>query len=248
MRSGAGRETGRVCDDGEKTFSFAREMSGDVSAFGFVAAGVCGGGGMAGGGFVSVFLFQYERRGAGADADVWGGCGAGALLTFLVFNPHKRLREIVSDCLIIGAVQAGALVYGLYTVYQEHPKLTVLYEYGTATALTHREVSAEPEWAALPDSAAHSSRVAGVAWTVFSQPHGKNTYQPPAKAAAVLAKADAAARRAMSPEEQAQLAQWEQSHGQVYVFAVIGKYTGAYVVLDRRFHYLTKIGEKEAGL
>ncbi|UOP04309.2 hypothetical protein [Conchiformibius kuhniae] len=172
----------------------------------------------------------------------------GPLLTFLVFNPHKRLREIVSDCLIIGAVQAGALVYGLYTVYQEHPKLTVLYEYGTATALTHREVSAEPEWAALPDSAAHSSRVAGVAWTVFSQPHGKNTYQPPAKAAAVLAKADAAARRAMSPEEQAQLAQWEQSHGQVYVFAVIGKYTGAYVVLDRRFHYLTKIGEKEAGL
>lgn len=172
----------------------------------------------------------------------------GPLLTFLVFNPYKKLREIVSDCVIIGAVQFAALGYGLHTVYQEHPTLTVLYEYGTATALTHREVQAEKNWANLPDSEQHSQRVAGVAWTVFSQQQGKDSYSPPPAAPAILAKADAAARQYMSPEEKAQLAQWERSHGPVYVFAVIGKYTGAYIVLDRRFHYLTKIGEKEAGL
>ena len=52
----------------------------------------------------------------------------GPLLTFLVFNPHKKIREIISDLVIIGLVQLAALGYGLHTVYQEHPKLVVMYQ------------------------------------------------------------------------------------------------------------------------
>ena len=65
----------------------------------------------------------------------------GPLLTFLVFNPHKKLREIISDLVIVGFVQLGALGYGVYTVYQEHPTLAVLYDNGLATVLPYREVA-----------------------------------------------------------------------------------------------------------
>ena len=36
----------------------------------------------------------------------------------------------------------------------------------------------------------------------------------------------------------------EKQHGKVFVLSVIGKYTGAYIILDKNLNYLTKIGEK----
>lgn len=167
----------------------------------------------------------------------------GPLLTFLVFNPHKPLREIVSDCVIIGLVQIGALSYGLYTVYQEHPKLVILYEYGTATALTKREVAADKTWSAV--NSQRSTDLAGVPLTVF---YRQNYIKPQNASAELLQKADRLAREAMSPTEIGQLKILERQHGGVYVFAVMGKYTGAFIVLDREFKYLDKIGEKEVGL
>ena len=61
----------------------------------------------------------------------------------------------------------------------------------------------------------------------------------------MFVKADQIARRAMKDSlEQAQLAKIEKQHGRVFVLSTMGKYTGAYIILDKNLNYLTKIGEK----
>ena len=45
----------------------------------------------------------------------------GPLLTFVIFNSKKRMRERLLDFSIIGALQLTALGYGLWTVYESRP-------------------------------------------------------------------------------------------------------------------------------
>ena len=45
----------------------------------------------------------------------------GPLITFTVFNPAKSRREKLLDFSVIGLLQLGALVYGLWTVAQARP-------------------------------------------------------------------------------------------------------------------------------
>lgn len=45
----------------------------------------------------------------------------GPLLTFIVFNPQKARRLIVLDLSIIGALQVGAMVWGIYAVHGQRP-------------------------------------------------------------------------------------------------------------------------------
>lgn len=169
----------------------------------------------------------------------------GPLLTFLVFNPAKKMREIVSDFVIIGLVQLGALIYGTQTLYQEHPKLLVIYEYGNATALTHREV--------LEDEMLRSAwkqaefEVAGVSAVLFmrnddNEPQFVNPLQQPI----LMEKADNLARVLVHKTNNTEnLQAFEAEHGKGVVLEAIGKYTGAYIILDKQnLSYLGKIGEK----
>lgn len=166
----------------------------------------------------------------------------GPLLTFLVFNPHKKIREIVSDLLVVGAVQLAALGYGTYTVYQEHPRLVVLYEQGFATALSYREVMEEPALQTLDLNPLKP--LAGVPLTINRAMEGKVQLVSLQNVATDLTQVDTTSRKAMQPEDLAQLHALEQQHGKAWVLAVMGKYTGAYIVVDKDFNYLDKIGER----
>ena len=169
----------------------------------------------------------------------------GPLITFLVFNPHKKRKEIISDLLIIAIIQFSALGYGFRTVYHERPWLTVVYDMGSSVVLNAREV-AEDEVLSKVDMS-KLSRLEGVAIASMGMKDGQQVYLNIHQTPDMFVKADQIARRAMKDsQEQAQLTAIEKQHGKVFVLSIMGKYTGAYIILDRNLNYLTKIGEKPA--
>ncbi len=50
----------------------------------------------------------------------------GPLITFLIFDLRKSRRAIVFDLITIATIQIGALVYGIYTTYDQRPLAIVL--------------------------------------------------------------------------------------------------------------------------
>lgn len=66
----------------------------------------------------------------------------GPLLTFVVFNPRKRLREKALDFTVIGLLQLGALGYGLWSVAQARP-VHLVYEYSRLAVVTAAQVPAD---------------------------------------------------------------------------------------------------------
>lgn len=169
----------------------------------------------------------------------------GPLITFLVFNPHKKRKEIISDLLIIAVIQFSALGYGFRTVYHERPWLTVVYDMGSSVVLNAREV-AEDEVLSKVDMS-KLSRLEGVAIASMGIKDGQQVYLNIKQTPEVFVKSDQIARRTMKDsQEQAQLTATEKQHGKVFVLSIMGKYTGAYIILDRNLNYLTKIGEKPA--
>ena len=73
----------------------------------------------------------------------------GPLLTFVVFNPRKRLREKVLDFTVIGLLQLGALGYGLWTVSQARP-VHLVYEYSRLAVVTAAQLADEQVQKAPP--------------------------------------------------------------------------------------------------
>lgn len=59
----------------------------------------------------------------------------GPALTFIIFNPRKRTKEIFIDLSIVALVQISALVWGGLTVYQQRPIAVVEWN-GTLRSLT----------------------------------------------------------------------------------------------------------------
>ena len=167
----------------------------------------------------------------------------GPFITFLVFNPHKKRKEIISDLLIIAIIQFSALGYGFRTVYHERPWLTVVYDMGSSVVLNAREV-AEDEVLSKVDMS-KLSRLEGVAIASMGMKDGQQVYLNIKQTPELFVKADQIARRAMKDsQEQVQLAAVEKQHGKVFVLSIMGKYTGAYIILDKNLNYLTIIGEK----
>ena len=156
----------------------------------------------------------------------------GPLITFLVFNPHKKRKEIISDLLIIAVIQFSALGYGFRTVYHERPWLTVVYDMGSSVVLNAREV-AEDEVLSKVDMS-KLSRLEGVAIASMGIKDGQQVYLNIKQTPEVFVKSDQIARRAMKDsQEQAQLTAIEKQHGKVFVLSIMGKYTGAYIILDK---------------
>ena len=167
----------------------------------------------------------------------------GPLLTFLVFNPHKKLREIISDLVIVGFVQLGALGYGVYTVYQEHPTLAVLYDNGLSTVLPYSEFG---EYIQLQEiDLAHVSALEKVPLIAYQIVDNKKQFNSINNVTQDLTTIDKLTRQSIrDADDLSALKHLEQQHGQVWVFAMMGKYTGAYIVVDKDLNYLGKIGEK----
>lgn len=52
----------------------------------------------------------------------------GPTLTFIIFNPRKSRKEILLDLSMIALIQFGALAWGGYTIYNQHPIAVVEWE------------------------------------------------------------------------------------------------------------------------
>lgn len=50
----------------------------------------------------------------------------GPFITFLIFDPRKKMREIIFDLGVIVVIQFGALAYGIYATYSQRPVAVVL--------------------------------------------------------------------------------------------------------------------------
>lgn len=167
----------------------------------------------------------------------------GPMLTFLVFNPQKKIKEIIGDLLFVGLVQIVALSYGLYTVYNEHPKLIAVYDMGSAIVLNAREVKEDAILRTVDLS--NLSKIEKIAVGGMIVRNGKQTYLNIHQAYDLMIKIDKIGRLDMKDEQdKMQLIKLEKQYGKVFVMSTVGKYTGAYIILDKNFNYIAKIGEK----
>ncbi len=168
----------------------------------------------------------------------------GPLLTFMVFNPGKRMREIVTDFCVIAVVQIAALSYGLHTVYMEHPKLVVVYDMGASIVMNYREVQEDEEMKKIDLSGI--TRVENMPFVGMIVKNGQTQYKDIKSLPDLIGHVDKIVRNEIAkiPEEKAELEVLEKQHGKIFVLSVAGKYKGAYVILDKDFNYIARIGEK----
>jgi hypothetical protein len=76
----------------------------------------------------------------------------GPLLTFVVFDLHKRKPVLLRDLGVIGVLQIAALIYGMQTVYLARP-VALVFEGNRFRVVTHVEVKEDEFKLALPDLA-----------------------------------------------------------------------------------------------
>lgn len=157
----------------------------------------------------------------------------GPLLSFFVYNPAKSKKEIITDFTIIGIVQLAALCYGLYTLYQEHPKALVIYPKSTSVVLNHREVK---ELGGIDNLSSHQ-KIAGIP-AVVNVGQG---YQSLEESRAIL---DNNKAFTIGYLDDGDRAYYDTLGNQPYLLAVMAKYNGAYFVLDQDFNLVQKFGEK----
>ncbi len=74
----------------------------------------------------------------------------GPLLTFAVYNVAKRRRQLVLDILVIAVLQAAALAYGLWTVFQARP-VYLVHEVDRFQVVTAADIDAVELKKALPE-------------------------------------------------------------------------------------------------
>lgn len=169
----------------------------------------------------------------------------GPLITLLVYHYAKPLREKISDFAIIGVIQIAALAYGLHTMYEEHPKMLIVYEYGNAITVTQREWK-EAGINAYPQTFEQTTDLGGVpmfAYTTDATTHHA-TYQ--AIDLAFLEKASANVQRDFHyAEDKNDFEALQKQHPQLYVLAVMGKYQGTYVALDSQMNLIAEFGRKD---
>lgn len=167
----------------------------------------------------------------------------GPLLTLLVYHHLKPLREKILDFAVVGAVQVAALVYGLHTMYEEHPKFLTYYQYGSAITVTQREWENITEPETLPNLT-DLGTLAGVPIAFYDPSKQPSPFVK--LTVTMLEQGDKVTRMEMSyQEDKDKLAALEQEHGKLYVFAILGKYQGAYVALDAQLNLIAVFGQRD---
>ena len=141
-------------------------------------------------------------------------------------------------------MQIAALSYGLHTVYMEHPKLVVVYDMGASIVMNYREVQEDEEMKKIDLSGI--TRVENMPFVGMIVKNGQTQYKDIKSLPDLIGHVDKIVRNeiAKMPEEKAELEALEKQHGKIFVLSVAGKYKGAYVILDKDFNYITRIGEK----
>lgn len=168
----------------------------------------------------------------------------GPLLTILVYHSMKPMKEKILDFSIIGAVQVAALVYGLWTMYLEHPRTLSFLDYGSITTVTQREFN--ERHIHYPENIQEFKKIAGVPVAILAQDSDNQGYIFQKITLSDLQKADASTRATMSyQEDKDTLATLEQQHGKLYVFGLMGKYQGIYVGLNEQMDLVATFGQKD---
>lgn len=168
----------------------------------------------------------------------------GPVLTLMIYNPKKSKREKILDFSTIGLVQLSALVYGIWTVFQEHPRLIMMYDMGTASTFSHRDVQNDENLRQLKDITTQWHGLPVVYFSPRTDSDEIDYLDLSKMDEKQLLEIEKIVRFSMNEEEKAQLAELEKTHGKLWAFAIMGKYTGAFLILDKDFQILTKIGEK----
>lgn len=165
----------------------------------------------------------------------------GPLLTFLVYNPAKPKKEIISDFVIIGAVQFGALIYGVYTLYQEKPSAVVIYPKSNASVIGYREL-ADFE---LGDLSAYG-KLGKLPVAIYNPSNKTRPYSILSTMPNAILDTDIITRKAISAnaDDAHALQDIESKYGKVYIIGLMAKYNGAYIALDENYAFVAKFGEK----
>ena len=167
----------------------------------------------------------------------------GPLLTFLIFNHHKKQREILTDFITIGIIQLSALVYGIHIIYQERPQLILMFTQGTATILNAREVAENPKLTSVLYQTQNT--IESIKVSLNLNESGQVIFLNPLTKPLILEQLTSTNRQFITqPDELKKLKAIESQHSQIYILSMMGKYTGAYIILDPELNYLGKIGEK----
>lgn len=66
----------------------------------------------------------------------------GPLLLFIIWNPKKQRRELITDTAIVAVIQLAALGYGIWTVYQIRP-VHIVFETDRLRMINAAEVDSE---------------------------------------------------------------------------------------------------------
>lgn len=166
----------------------------------------------------------------------------GPLLSFMVYNPNKSKKEMSTDFALIGLVQLAALVYGVYTLYQEHPKALLIYPDSTATVISQRELQDFPE---LQDLSKYQ-KIDGLPAPVLNKTSTKRKYLTLSQAKDLIVSTSETTRKfiAQDPKALESLNAIDSQYPSSYVIGVMAKYNGAYFVLDQNMNFLTKFAEK----
>lgn len=166
----------------------------------------------------------------------------GPLLSFMVYNPKKPKKEMVTDFSLIGLVQLVALCYGVYTLYQEHPKALLVYPDSTATVISQRELKDFPQ---LQDLSKYQ-KIDGLPAPVLSRSSVKPKYLTLSQAHDIMISTDIATRRFIAQDANTlrSLHEVDTQYQSPYIIGVMAKYNGAYFALDKDMNFLTKFGEK----
>ena len=171
----------------------------------------------------------------------------GPVLTLMIYNPSKGKREKILDFSTIGAVQLSALLYGLWTVYIEHPKAIMMYDMGTAAVFNYQDLKTDEKWQQIDEVNTKWHGLPVVYYHYLPEKDDVEYVDLAKMDKEILLEVEKTVRFSMNEKEKEQLAELEKTHGKLWAFAIMGKYRGAFLILDKDFQIIAKIGEKPVG-
>lgn len=170
----------------------------------------------------------------------------GPLLTLLVYHPMKPMREKILDFVVIALVQIAALGYGLYALYQEHPRMLMYHTYGNAVVVTQYNWDTHRDQ--LPKDVNQFSQIQGLPVAVY-KPKVENNQAIVEYSRLNVADFELGNREIRSKmshlEDKQHLAMLDKQYREVYVMQILGKYQAAFVALDKDMKMIDVFGQRD---
>ncbi|MBP3194762.1 MAG: hypothetical protein J6M05_03750 [Cardiobacteriaceae bacterium] len=173
----------------------------------------------------------------------------GPLITFCVFNHTKPKREIITDLSIVALIQLSAFIYGFWAVYNGRPYVTIVYSDSTTIILPYQDVKDDKKYSSMNVSEFANSKIKSVPIGIYHIKDKKNILEPLSKASPEeIERINRDARKHFRmyarEESKRELAKLETKHTDVLLLFVIGKYTMAYICVDKQFNFIAKLDEE----